>query len=100
MERDNLRKREDAAKVSIATATVTPTIPESPKDESNQLKSENGDVFVNGEAGAKSSAGDAPKTSSLDPPAATDEAGQQTSSESQMDIPRPSIEVRTGIPRS
>jgi len=99
MERDNLRKREEAARVSTATATATPAIEETPQDASNQSNLETADVLVNGEAESKAGAEDAPKTSSLGPPAATDGEGHQTSSESQMDIPRPSIEVRTGMPR-
>ena len=100
MERDNPRKREEAARLSTAAATATPIVQETPNQDPNQETSQNTDVLVNGEVDAKHGAKDVPKASSLTPPTATDEEGNQASSEAQMDIPRPSIEVRPNAPHT
>jgi len=94
MERDNLRKREEAARLSAAAAMATSIIPETPKDVPAQPTRQNADVLANGEAKVKSDASDVPNAPSQEPPATNEEEGHQPPSEAQMDIPRPSIEVR------
>lgn len=98
MERDNLRKREEAARLAAAAATATPAIPEITKDVPAQPTAENVKVLVDGEAKVKPDADDVPKASSQVPPSTNQEEGHQPSSEAQMDIPRPSIEVRRVSP--
>ena len=96
MEKENLRRREEAARTTAAvTAVVTETAPSTrtPIDVRDQLEPEPIEPLVNDKTPTVHSASVLPTVFSLD--AAKGVVGPECQSlgETQMDVPRPSIEV-------
>ena len=96
MEKENLRKREEAVKSAAAVSadvTVTAASPKSSNDARGQLESEPSEFLVNEKISMVHSATIPSKTFSLGTAKGVEGVECQSLGEAQMDIPRPSIEV-------
>ena len=97
MEKETQRKKDEATKLAAITAAtpITPAMPEAPTADSVELldlqaqDGVNGNAITNGTNGMTSATG----LSSTVPGTDTGNLTQQTTTDAQMDVPRPSIEV-------
>ena len=90
MEKENLRRREEAARTAVTTVVAPST--KTSNVVRDQLESESAEALGNDKTPIHS-AHIMPMASSLDVARGVAEAESQLSDEAQRDVPRPSIEV-------